>query len=245
MQIGHVTALLVASLVAQNVPGQTVALGAHTLLGQEDGSAVSPAVTAPINTQVNGSVFIAFNAGYASNNIPPTDNKNNLWNALNQPVVYNGYGGAFDVKAYISTTHFGGNGHTVSIIKNGTTSGELTLPFIEVRNAKLVDVAQNYPSGATITSGTVNTNGPATLIALWWGDAAGLVHTAVPGNGFNIVDSFLNLPPGSAVQCAVASRQVTATGAYNMTWTHTPTQGAILWLFAFETNDRVFANSFE
>jgi hypothetical protein len=245
MRTRCVIVLLASGLIAHNASGQTVALGAHTLLGQEDGSAVSPAVTAPINTQPGGSVFIAFNAGYASNNNPPTDNKNNLWNALNQPVIYNGYGGAFDVKAYISTTHFGGNSHTISIIKNGTTTGELTLPFVEIRNAKLVDVAQNYPAGAIITSGTVNTNGPATLIALWWGDATGLVHTAVPGNGFSIVDSFLNLPPGSAVQCAVASRQVTAAGAYNMTWTQTPTQGAILWLFAFETNDGIFASRFE
>jgi hypothetical protein len=92
MRIRHVTVLLAGSLnlIAQNALGQTVALGAHTLLGQEDSSAVSPAVTVPINTTSIGSVFIAFNAGYASNNNPPTDNKNNLWNALNQPIVYNG-----------------------------------------------------------------------------------------------------------------------------------------------------------
>ena len=69
---------------------QIVALGSHTLLGQEEGSGVSPAVTSPINTQANGSSFIAFNAGYASNNAIPTDNKGNVWSAFGAPAVYRG-----------------------------------------------------------------------------------------------------------------------------------------------------------
>jgi hypothetical protein len=69
---------------------------------------------------------------------------------------------------------------------------------------------------------------------VWWGDGFVYRMTAVPNNGFKVIDSYLELPPNSAVQCAVASKQVAAAGTYNVTWTGTPAQGAILWLFAFQ-----------
>jgi hypothetical protein len=36
------------------------------------------------------------------------------------------------------------------------------------------------------------------------------------------------------VQCAVAAKNVTAAGTYNVTWTSTPVQGAQLWLIAVQ-----------
>ena len=225
-----------------------IALGSHTLLGQEEGSAVSPAVTSPINTQANGSSFIAFNAGYASNNAMPTDNKGNVWSAFGAPAIYRGYGGVFDVKAYLVLAGHGGASHSVSIVKNGNASGELTLPFVEIANAaELVDVASNYPpAGATATSGSITTTGPATLVAFWWGDGGGLVHSAIPDNGFTIIENFVLLPPNSAVQGVVAYREVSAAGTYHVTWTQSPEEGAPLWLFAFQSGaDRIFSDGFE
>ncbi|MEP6882470.1 MAG: hypothetical protein ABI866_10785 [Dokdonella sp.] len=227
---------------------QNVALGSHTLLGQEEGSGVSPAVTSPINTQANGSSFIAFNAGYASNNAIPTDNKGNVWSAFGAPAIYRGYGGVFDVKAYVVLAGHGGASHSVSIIKNGNASGELTLPFIEIANAaELIDVASNYPpAGTTATSASVTTTGPATLIAFWWGDGGGLVHSAIPDSGFTIIENFVLLPPNSAVQGVVAYREVAAAGTYHVTWTQSPEEGAPLWLFAFQSGtDRIFSNGFD
>ncbi|GAA0717941.1 hypothetical protein [Dokdonella soli] len=220
--------------------------GSHTLLGQEDQHGISPAVTSPIDTQASGSSFIVFNGGYASNTEPPTDNKGNTWTPLGPPVVYNGYGGAFDIKAYISLSARGGAAHTVSIVKNGYAAGELSLPFVELRNAGILqDIAQNYPAqGPRATSGRVITTGPATLIALWWGDAPHLVNSAIPGNGFTLIDSFVDLPPNSGVQVAVAYRQVGGPGTYDVTWTQSPDQGAVLWLLAFES-DFIFVNGFE
>lgn len=225
-----------------------VALGAHTLLGQEDGYGANPATTEPITTQASGSALLAFSAGYASNTNCPTDSKSNLWSQLGSPVVYNGYDGQFDVKAYVSMAAHGGSDHTVSIVKNTVQNGELTLPFIEIRNAGVLQaVARNYPTAGTpLTSGSVTTTGPATLIAVWWGDAVGLQHSAVPDNGFTIIENFVSLPPNSAVQCVVAWRDVAAAGTYDVTWTEAPDQGAPLWLFAFQSgSETIFSSGFE
>jgi hypothetical protein len=234
-----VTTVAITSAQAQ------VVLGAHTLLGQEQGAGVSPAITAAINTQTSGSVLLAFNAGYASNNRLPTDNKGNLWTPFGTPVIYQGYNGVFDVKAYIVNSAVGGSGHQVSVVKNGDVTGELTLAFVEVRQARLQDSAQTYAAAAPIiTSGTVRTTGPATLVGFWWGDGASLQHTAVPGSGFSIIEQFLSLPPNSAVQAAIAVRQVNAAGGYNLSWTQTPSQGSALWLFAFQSPDTLMVHGF-
>jgi len=221
-------------------------LGAHTLLGQENQVGTSPAVTSSLTTQTSGSSFVVFSAGFFSNATPPTDNNSNPWTLLGSPVVYHGNNNAFDVKAYVSLSGNGGNAHSVAIVKNGYVQGEITLPFIEIRNADVLhDVAQNYPSGPQLTSGSVTTTGPAVLLAFWWGDGDGLTHTALPNNGFSVIESFLNLPPLSAVQCVVASRQVNGAGTYNVTWTQSPDPGAPLWLFAFQSSETIFASGFD
>ena len=222
-------------------------VGSHVLLWHEDGAGPSVANTPPINTQASGSTLIAFSAGYTSNNQGPTDNKGNTWAPLGAPVVYRGYDGQFNVKAYIVNSAVGGNGHSLSIVKNGAPSGEITVPFIEIRNsAALHAVAQNYPAAASVvSSASVTTSGPATLVTFWWGDASGLVHSAIPNNGFSIIENFVNLPPNSAVQCVVAVRQVAGAGTYNVSWTQTPSQGAVLWLMAFQSDDAIFESGFE
>jgi hypothetical protein len=85
-----------------------------------------------------------------------------------------------------------------------------------------------------VTSASVTTTGPATLVAFWWGDAPAQddPQTAVPDNGFTPVDAVLE--PHNLVQCVVAVKNVTAAGTYNVTWTSTPVQGAQLWLIAVQ-----------
>ena len=59
----------------------------------------------------------------------------------------------------------------------------------------------------------MTTTGPATLVAYWWGDAnVENDKTAVPDNGFVVVDSILR--EGALVQCAVAVRDVDAAGRW-------------------------------
>jgi len=223
-------------------------LGSHTLLAHEDGNGPSVATTAPIVTAASGSMLLVFSAGYTDNNLPPTDNYANAWTQLGVPQIYRGYNGQFDVTAYVVLQATGGPGHTVSIVKNNVPAGEITVPFIEIRNAgALQSVAVNYPpASSSLTSGDVTTTGPATLIAVWWGDATGLHHSAIPDNGFSIIENFVDLPPNSAVQGVVAARQVAAAGTYHVTWATSPAQGAPLWLFAFQTgSDEIFASGFE
>lgn len=235
-------------------------LGAHTMLTQSESDGSSPAVTAAIHTQEDGSSFLVLVAGHADNDADPTDSYANTWKRIGDPVTYDGYDGRFNARAYLAIGAHGGKHHTVQIVKAGSPNGEITMPFVEILHAgKLQDVAQNYPTpsvparaanklarawqgmvgspdttNSLLTSGTVTTTGPATLVAVWLGDAYIYSMTAVPSDGFKVIDSYLHLPPNSGVQGAVAVRQVDAAGTYSVTWRGTPAQGAILWLFAFQ-----------
>lgn len=217
-------------------PGRAT-LGVHTLVGQEDGHAEAVARTLPLVTEASGSSFLAFSAGYATNTAGPVDNKGNQWLPHGEPVVYEGYGGRFDVKAYLVMEGQGGPNHLVWIEKPGEPAGELTMPVVEIRHAgRLVDGARNYaPPGSQLACDAVTTDGPALLVAFWWGDSGALRHTAEPDNGFEVIERFTDLPPASAVQCVVAVREVDAAGSYGVTWATAPAQGAALWLFAFDT----------
>lgn len=229
------TATLTGSAISQAHFATPPTIGVHTLLGIEDGSGSDPETTSPINTQASGSSLVTFTAGYTNNSGGPTDSEGNTWTSAGSE-VYTGYGGQFDVRGYYVEVATGDTGHTVTFQADGTPAGEMTIPFVEIKNAgKLVQVAQNYPAaGSALTSGNVTTTGPAVLLAFWWGDTTGLTHTASPNNSFTNIEEFGNLPPNSAVQCFVAAREVTAPGTYNVTWTETPDQGAPLWLFAFQ-----------
>lgn len=231
-------------------------LGAHTLLVQSDGKGSRVATSDPIDTQPSGSSLLALVGGFVSNAAAPSDSYGNHWEALGPAVTYHGYDGRFDAKAYVVRAAKGGPGHRVSVLKEGTAEGEITVPFIEIAHAgTLHDVAQNYPapgridrymnrlarawdgaddSHIALRSGTVTTTGPATLVAVWWGDAPTLKMRAIPDNGFTIIEQLVDLPPNSAVQCVVAVKQVDAAGSYDVSWATSPAQGAILWLFAFQ-----------
>jgi len=85
-----------------------------------------------------------------------------------------------------------------------------------------------------MTAGKVRTEGPATLIAIWGGDSSELKHTAMPSDGFRVIDAYLNLGPTSGVQVAVAVKQVDRAGTYSVSWNATPEQGAACYLIAVE-----------
>lgn len=262
MRRRHLAALTALLLAVVNggagaaTPPQAPALGAHTLLGQSEGQGSSPAVSAPIDTQPDGSSLLVLVGGYASNDAAPTDSYGNHWKPLGGSVYYRGYENRFSARAYLASEARGGPEHRLSIVKPGNAAGELSAPFIEIRHAGMLQaVAQNYPapgfaarlaraarraagaapdSTGTLTSGKVTTTGPATLVAVWWGDSRALKMTATPNQGFKVIEQWLDLPPNSAVQCAVAVKQVDGPGTWDVSWTSTPAQGAILWLFAFQ-----------
>jgi hypothetical protein len=209
-------------------------LGAHVFLGQGEGLGVSPAITPAVDTQPRGSVFVVFNAGYANNDAMPRDTYGNRWKPLGHTMTYADYGDRFDVKGYIALEGKGGPGHSVSIVKRGEPRGELSLPFVEVRNASRVQaIAQSYAEPSlVVASADIEVDGPATLLAFWWGDGGVKRMSAVPGDGFQLIDAFVELPDESGVQGAVAWRQVTSAGTYRVHWTAAPVQGAALWIIA-------------
>jgi len=232
-----VAALFFASIPdvsANDAPGPS--LGAHVFLGQGEGLGVSPATTPPVATQAQGSLFVVFNAGYASNDAKPSDTYRNTWKPLGKPATYANYGDRFNVNAWVARDGKGGANHTVSIVKRGEPKGELSMPFVEVRNAHRVSAfAQSYADASLIVaSDAVEVDGPATLLAFWWGDGGVKQMTATPGDGFQLIDAFVQLPDESGVQGAVAWRQVTEPGTYRVHWTAAPVQGASLWIIAIQ-----------
>ena len=262
LRMRHLAMLIALLLAAINgadastPPPAAPSLGAHTLLGQSEGQGTSPAISTPIDTQASGSSLLVLVGGYASNDAAPTDSYGNRWTMLGRSVYFRGYENRFSARAYVVSDARGGRDHRIQIAKPGNVAGELSAPFIEIRHAGVLQaVAQNYPapgfldrlvrasrriaglapaSRSTLTSGKVTTTGPATLVAVWWGDSRALRMTATPDHGFKVIEQWLDLPPNSAVQCAVAVKQVDGPGTWDVSWTSAPAQGAILWLFAFQ-----------
>src|SRR6185312_1075173 len=91
-----------------------------------------------------GSALLVLNGGFASNAAAPTDRYGRHWTQVGPTAVYDGYQGRFDVKAYVSLAGPGGRHHTVSIDKPGEPEREITIPFVEIRHAGVLqDFAQN------------------------------------------------------------------------------------------------------
>jgi hypothetical protein len=240
--VGVAKSLSIAGNAASALPGAFGSggglLGANTFLGMLDSDSTNPAVTSAINTQATGSSFLTFQGGYTNNNSAPTDTYSNTWPLLDTQ-VYLGYSGQFNFKIYTAQNGGGGTSHTVTINKNGTPVGEIVTGLYEVKGAsKLSSWSVAYPTtGTSVTSNSVTVTRPATMIAIWTGDRSNPVgNSASPGNGFTVLADYTTWPGGqTSVQTVVASKEVMVGGSYTVNWTVAPSQGSILYLFAFET----------
>lgn len=214
-------------------------LGAYTMYKGEDYNTATPVVTSAITTRT-GSSYLVSRGAFATVDTVPTDNKSNTF-TLDASADYAGYSGTFDARNFVALNGFGGSGHQVTLDNSAASGREVTLAFVEIvkddgNTVHVEDVSYTYaPTGATDVSAAVNTTGPALLVAIWTGDAGGLSHTADPGPEWHVIDSFLALPPNSAVQYAVAVRDVDAAGSYGVTWAVTPDEGSPLWIYAFQS----------
>jgi hypothetical protein len=226
-----------------DAPTGIAGLGAHALnhygAGANSGNSIStPAMT----TQPGSTIVVSVGRGILSlfdePGALPTDSKGNA--------PYQQQGVAHNYTHYMSSgtalytfaAANGGAGFTVST-RTGA-SDEITLAAVEVLGRTQVQafdwnevVQPDSGPAVQVTSHSVTTTGPATLVAFWWGDAPEpMVKTAVPDNGFQVVESIL--AEGALVQCAAAVKDVAAAGTYNVTWAATPRQGAQLWLIAIQ-----------
>ncbi|VTU20703.1 hypothetical protein H4CHR_00638 [Variovorax sp. PBS-H4] len=209
------------------------ALGAHDLAFNLDGVSSPSLSISAIDTQASGStLLVCVGRGLLAASLP-TDNAGNSFVPLGMPHTYTLWPSS-GTALYGCVQAHGRAGHVLTAEKPKVTD-ETTLSVVEIINGGAVRDVQwrEVLSGQSLTSASVTTTGPALLVAWWWGDAGvDLDKTAVPGDGFTVIDSVL--ASGALVQCAVASRQVDAAGTYNVTWTSTPPQGAQLWLAAVQ-----------
>ncbi|MEZ4364526.1 MAG: hypothetical protein R3B48_30395 [Kofleriaceae bacterium] len=207
-------------------------VGTHAIVFQRLNGGLSTLSTPALATTATGSTLVvSVGRGDFSAFAAPTDNKANTYQQLGVAHTYTRYPSS-GTAVYAVANGAGGPGHVIS----ATTppSDEITLAAVEVKGTRVADfqwseVLMDRP----ITSEQVTTTGPATLVAFWWGDAGvNNDKTAVPNNGFTVIDSVLS--SGELVQSAVAVKAVSAAGTYDVTWTATPVQGAQLWLVAIE-----------
>lgn len=208
-------------------------IGAHAIVFQRYYGGETMIATPAMSTGASGSTLIVgVGRGAISAFELPTDNKGNAFQQLGSAqryTLYNDSGTAL----YAAPAAQGGAGHVIR--STMPANDEITLAAVEVKGTKVVDFAwrEVLRENPPITSGKVTTTGPATLVAFWWGDHNPREEkTARPNNGFVVIDSVL--ASGELVQSAVAVKQVTAAGSYDVTWTATPVQGAQLWLVAVE-----------
>jgi hypothetical protein len=209
-------------------------LGAHALLAQNDTFGTNPAVTPAITTQPSGSILLALSMGWVRNLAVPVDSFDNGWSLINGPNIY--FSSDFYTEIWAAPAKRGGSGHKLTFKKDAYPAGEISMALIEVMNAGTVEHVYTLAPSSNQSPGSITVEGPATLIAVWGGDSGALDHTAVPDNGFKVIDSYLDFGNNgeTAVQVAIASKQVDASGTYTVRWTSTPEQGCACYLIAVQ-----------
>ncbi len=219
-------------------------VGAHALVFQPMGGGVDTIRTPALALSPSEStVLVSVGRGQAAAFAPPTDDVHDAaYGQLGMTRRYTNWSDS-GTALYALENARGQAPRTIQVAT--PPDDEVTMAVVEVLGGPVEDVAWTedlHPdnfwrlrrwlfSSNTVSSAFVETSGPATLVAFWWGDAAEEGEkTAEPGNGFVRIDSVLE--EGPLVQCAVAVRHVDAAGRYNVTWTNSPLQGAQLWLVA-------------
>ena len=230
------TATATASVdVTAAPPGSNPTLGAHALVFHRSQGSVGATLPTPAMTTQSGSTLLAFvGKGSVWNLSLPIDNKGNTpyvqIGAIHEYTKWPGEGTA----VYAFNSIVGGPNHIVSV-DDSNVWDEVTFSIVEVKNGGII---QDYKwnevlMSAAQTSLSVTTTGPATLVAVWYGDdASSTPANPVPNNGFTVIEGNGNAV--ESVQMFVATRDVAAAGTYNVTWNTTPLQGAQLYLIAVQ-----------
>jgi hypothetical protein len=198
--------------------------------------------TAPVTTRSGSTLLVSVARGtWSAAPDVPTDSFGNTFSLVGTVHPYS----AWPTSAAALSVHpaaSGGPAHTFSMSWGdiGGTGDEVSLSAVEVVGASTVEASSWVERSAanTLTSGVVHVNGPAVLVAWWWGSGGvlpvGAAHVAVPGNGFTLLPGATRLQSISSngyVQVACATKTVSAAGDYSVTWT-TNAEGAQLFLVA-------------
>lgn len=228
---------------SETLPGHTPGqpgLGAHVLEYFKYRASSPTTLATPTVTVTDGSVLVV---GVARGDKdlfrnPITDNRGNgSYPQLGDVHVYEPYYPNSGTALYAANDVHGGSNFALSTAT--TADDEITVAAVEVLDGTAVQAFDwvERSSAEPLTSKSVTTTGPATLIAFWWGDGffqnPSQPQRATPNNDFVVVDTNAQ-ELDSFIQCAVAVKNVTKPGTYDVTWTATPAQGAQLWLVAVQ-----------
>jgi hypothetical protein len=222
-------------VVSTALPAANPTLGAHGLVFHVIGGSVGSWLSTPAATTQSGSTMLAFvGKGSIWNLSPPIDNMGNTpyvqLGANHEYTRWPGQGSA----AYAVNSIVGGANHVVSV-EDANVWDEVSFATVEVRNGGFIQDSKwnEVLHSSTQTSQSVTTTGPATLVAVWFGDdASSTPSNPVPNNGFTVING--NGNSSQSVQMFVATKDVPAAGTYSVTWTTTPLQGAQLYLMAVQ-----------
>lgn len=250
----------------------TADAGAFTLAGQDATLRVSGAISLgdhdfdfqpfpfsdrdaliTLTTQAGGSIVVLASGGKSSDVTQAwTDSKGNTIRKLAIVQDYPDFAG---YGTQVGVTHnpmTGGASHAFTFqVGNEDENTSFAVEVIGGRRVKHLHLNDaNAGAGTTLAIGPITTDGPAALIALWWGSSPvnppftgssgpggggiGTPFTAVPDSGFTVLDENMNNFEFGEVQAACAAKVVDVAGSYSVTWTHSPAQGAQLWLVAVE-----------
>lgn len=219
--------------------GEVPSIGGHSQDIDAQGSGTTP-IDISLGTTITGSTFFTTGSGLATVEAP-TDSVGNTFAEIGTRITYTLFG-SYGVTSYYSTTKIGGASHVISRSKGSIPadiSDESSFFAVEIPGVNsLIAHTQTEVllAGGPKTPPAISTTGPAIFFATWAGDDGGGPHTAVPDNGFTVLESFLTGSSGT-IQFALAYKIVTsAVTNETTTWTATPSQGALLGLTAFSGN---------
>jgi hypothetical protein len=226
---------LALSIPMPTPPGSNPSLGAHGLAYHISRGSLGATLSTPAMNTQSGSTLLAFvGKGSVFNLAPPSDNLGNTpYVQLGSNHEYTRWPGE-GTAAYAFPSIAGGPNHLVSV-DDSNVFDEVSFSTVEVRNGGIIEDYKwnEVLNSAALTSLSVTTTGPATLVAVWYGDdASSTPSNPIPNNGFTVIESV-----GGAietVQMFVATKDVSAAGTYSVTWNTTPLQGAQLYLIAVQ-----------
>lgn len=169
--------------------------------------------------------------------IKPTDNQGNTFTQIGIAEEYldwSGYGST----TWLITNGVGGTNHNfdcsvTNFDEHSVVVAEFSGQGLVVEDMAVKHVANSGGSGS-LTADPVITAGPAYIIAIWGGSGpvgAGN-HVVTANNGFTLLESFGTDDPNGYVQFYFFAKRVTVGGTYDVTFTQTPSQGAIMTMIA-------------
>lgn len=200
----------------------------------------TPAGTCTVTLDTAASTTIVVVTGGALGDLAtaPTDNKGNTYTAVGAAEEYARWPG-YGIRAWICLDAGGGANHAISQ-QFGQTNGfdEVTICAWEVRGAELLQASAivERASATTAVCGSVSTTAPAVILQAWSGDATTGATSSVSISDGTVIDTttLVDHPNGYVPIAMAYAAKTSPQSGYAPTWTHSPTQGAIVVTVALQ-----------